>query len=217
MDPHTHLVAKLRALIEAVRTSDLDQAQANGIDLNAIADSVQSHTAQLTPYAVHSAPMQIGLRHEVIRVDPARIAAHADGEVLDIFPYSPITGALNPVAPPIRMWRDGSTVRGAGRIPTSLNGPPSAVHGGFVAAVLDELLGMAGVVAGIGGFTGTLTVRYLKPTPIGIDLDLEAHVQSVDGRKVTVTGQIAARGEVCATAEAIFIRPVSTDSSPQAN
>lgn len=207
MNPSLHLVAKLRALMEALRTSDLDQAQANGVDLDEIAADLQSHASALTPFAVDWTRTQGGLRHDGVRMGPERLSQYADGEVLDLWPYSPITGELNPVAPPIRMWRDGATVRGAGQIPTSLNGPPNGVHGGFVAAILDELLGMAGVVAGAGGFTGTLTVRYLKLTPMGTDLDLEAHVKMVDGRKVTTTGSITANGEVCATAEAIFIRP----------
>lgn len=207
MNPSTQLVAELRALLEAIRTSDLDQAQVDGVDLRSIAANLQTHTAALMPYTVDFARTQRGLREQCERTDPDVIASYPDGAVLDFWPYSPITGALNPVAPPFRLWRDGSTVRGGGQVPTSLNGPPSGVHGGFVAAILDELLGMAGVVAGAGGFTGTLTVRYLKLTPIGVDLDLEAHVQSVDGRKVTTTGSISANGEVCATAEAIFIRP----------
>ncbi len=207
MNPSTHLVAQLRALMEAVRTSDLDQAQANGVDLDGIAADLQSHTSALTPFAVDWTRTQTGLRHDTVRVDLELASAFPEGEVLDLWPYSPVTGELNPVAPPIRMWRDGATVRGSGQIPTSLNGPPDGVHGGFVAAVLDELLGLAAVVAGVGGFTGTLAVRYLKPTPIGVDLDFEAHVQSVDGRKVTTSGSVSANGEACATAEAIFIRP----------
>lgn len=207
MDSGTQLVAQLRALIETVRTADFEQAEAAGIDLAQIAAQLQAHVDQLTPFVVEAIPTQIGLRHEVARVGLDRVRSFADGDVLDIFPYSPITGQLNPIAPPIDMWRDGSTVRGKGRIPTSMNGPPAAVHGGFVAAILDELLGMAGVVGGVGGFTGTLTVRYLRPTPIATDLDLAARVESTDGRKVIVTGEIVVKGEVCATAEAIFIRP----------
>ena len=207
MNPSTQLVAELRALLEAIRTSDLERARANGVDLGTIAANLQTHTRALMPYAVDFERTQRGLRPEGVRTDPGLIDAYADGEVLAFWPYSPITGELNPVAPPFRMWRDGSTVRGTGQVPTSLNGPPSGVHGGFVAAILDELLGLAGFVAGTGGFTGTLSVRYLKLTPLGVDLDLEARVQSVDGRKVTTTGSISANGEVCATAEAIFIRP----------
>jgi hypothetical protein len=46
---------------------------------------------------------------------------------------------------------------------------PSCVHGGLIAAVLDEALGMANYVAGMGAMTGTLTVRYSKPTPLNTE------------------------------------------------
>lgn len=207
MDSSMQLVAQLRALIETVRTTDLEQAQASGVDLAQIADQLRAQVDQLAPHVVDAIPTQIGLRHEIARVGPERIRGFGEGEVLDIFPYSPITGRLNPVAPPINMWREGSTVCGKGRIPTWMNGRPGAAHGGFVAAILDELLGMAGVVGEVGGFTGTLTVRYVRPTPLATDLDLAARVESTDGRKVKVTGEITVDGEVCASADAVFIRP----------
>ncbi len=211
MEASTKLVAALRELIETVRTCDLEQAQGDGVDIAELASRIESHSRELTPYVVDAAPAQGGLRNESPRVDFDQIRDVADGAILDIFPYSPLIGVLNPVAPPISLWRDGATVRGCGRIPTAMNGPPAAVHGGFVAAVLDELLGMAAIVAGLGGFTGTLTVRYLRPTPLNTDLDLEARVDSSEGRKVHVSGQISAEGPegtyVCATAEATFIRP----------
>lgn len=206
MDPRAQLVADLRALMEAVRTSDLEQAAAAGVDLAEISDELRARTLALAPYAVEAIPTQLGLRDSLGRVGVDRVTPYADGAVLDFFPYSPITGELNAIAPPVRMWRDGDVVRGSARIPTSWNGPPAAVHGGFVAAVLDELLGMAGIVQGVGGFTGTLTVRYLKMTPIDTDLDMEASLAAVDGRKVVVTGHIAVEGDVCASAEATFIR-----------
>ena len=45
-------------------------------------------------------------------------------------------------------------------------GPPSCVHGGVIAETFDEMLGAACIVAGHPGMTGTLTVRYRKPTPL---------------------------------------------------
>lgn len=209
----TELVAQLRALIETVRTSDLDQAAAGGVDLQQLAAQWRAQVNELAPFVVATTPTQIGLHHDSAQLGSGVLGVGTDGSALEIFPYSPIIGLLNPVAPPISLWRDGDVVRGSGRIPTGFNGPPGAVHGGFVAAVLDELLGMAAVVAGVGGFTGTLTVRYLRPTPIATDLQLEAQVERSDGRKTVVRGQIAVAapegGHVCATAEATFIRPTS--------
>ena len=58
-------------------------------------------------------------------------------------PYSPISGRRNPVAPPIRMWRDGDEVRGEALFSPTYAGPPATVHGGIIAAVFDEMLSMA--------------------------------------------------------------------------
>jgi len=59
--------------MEAVRTRDLDQAQANGVDLDQIAADLQTHTDALTPFTVDGMRSQLGLREESVRVDPDRI------------------------------------------------------------------------------------------------------------------------------------------------
>ncbi len=56
-------------------------------------------------------------------------------------------------------------------------GPPGHIHGGHVAAIFDQFLGMAQLVGKNPGMTGTLTMRYLRPTPLNTDLDLEADVE----------------------------------------
>ena len=79
------------------------------------------------------------------------------------------------------------------------------MHGGFVAAALDELLGMAQSLSGKAGMTGTLTVRYRKPTPLHTDLTLTARVEKVEGRKIFTSGEVRAGDMLCAEAEGIFI------------
>ena len=52
-------------------------------------------------------------------------------------------------------------------LPMSHEGPPGAVHGGIVAAYLDEVLAGAAVHhTGRLYVTGELSVRYVKPTPV---------------------------------------------------
>jgi uncharacterized protein (TIGR00369 family) len=52
-------------------------------------------------------------------------------------------------------------------VPRRYEGPPGAVHGGIVAAYLDEVLAGAAVQhTGRMYVTGELSVRYVKPTPI---------------------------------------------------
>ena len=40
----------------------------------------------------------------------------------------------------------------------------------MIAETFDEMLGAANIVAGNPGMTGTLTIRYRKPTPLRTDL-----------------------------------------------
>jgi acyl-coenzyme A thioesterase PaaI-like protein len=80
------------------------------------------------------------------------------------------------------------------------------VHGGIIALVFDELLGATNVCHGLGGFTGTLSIRYERPTPIETELVLDAWVDRTEGRKVFTVGTISFNGEVTARAEGIFIQ-----------
>jgi acyl-CoA thioesterase FadM len=53
--------------------------------------------------------------------------------------------------------------------------------------------------------TGTLTVRYRKPTPLHTELRLAARVDRVEGRKIFASGGIHAGDLLTAEAEGIFI------------
>ncbi len=56
--------------------------------------------------------------------------------------------------------------------------------------------------------TGTLNVRYLRPTPINAELELRATVREIKGRKITVDVTLSANGETCATGEVITFQIV---------
>lgn len=122
------------------------------------------------------------------------------------FPYSPIVGPFNPISPPVPMHLDGDHMRGRTRIGAPWAGPPGLVHGGVVALLFDELLGSVNVSKGLGAMTGTLSVRYERGTPLDTDLDLDAWIDRVEGRKIITHGTISVDGAVTARAEGIFIR-----------
>jgi hypothetical protein len=121
---------------------------------------------------------------------------------------SPVSGVSNPVASPLRLWRDGDVTRGAATFGATYEGPPGIVHGGMVAGAFDELLGMAQVASGFAGFTGTLTVKMRAPTPLNTLIEYEGGVDRVDGRKIHAWGRSTADGTLVGEAEAIFIASV---------
>jgi hypothetical protein len=53
--------------------------------------------------------------------------------------------------------------------------------------------------------TGSLTVHYRKPTPLQVELQFDAKVERVDGRKSFVRGRCRAGETVVAEAEGLFI------------
>jgi acyl-coenzyme A thioesterase PaaI-like protein len=109
---------------------------------------------------------------------------------------------------------DGRTT-GRAFLDAQYNGPPGMVHGGIIALLFDELLGGTNVCNGLGGFTGTLSIRYERPTWIEHELELESWVDRIEGRKVFTAGTISINGEVTARAEGIFIMTQGWKSEKQ--
>jgi acyl-coenzyme A thioesterase PaaI-like protein len=139
-----------------------------------------------------------------------RIMGHAEtapaGDVGAFFDQSPIIGLANPLAPPITLRRVGPTSgEGHARFGSAYEGPPGSVHGGFVAAAFDEVLGFVQSLGGAPGFTGTLTVRYRSPTPLHTDLLFTGELTRQEGRKTFAHGELRAGSQLCAEAEAIFV------------
>ncbi|MFD4179828.1 PaaI family thioesterase [Rhodococcus sp. NPDC058514] len=116
-------------------------------------------------------------------------------------------GLRNAVAPPLdvhcdpdgRAWADF-------HLGAAYEGPAGLTHGGVSALVLDQVLGSAAEAGGAPGMTGTLTLRYRRPTPLGA-LHAEARIDRVEGVKTIVTGHLAGPDGVCVEAEGIFILP----------
>jgi hypothetical protein len=134
---------------------------------------------------------------------PARPLAELEPH--EYFPFSPMIGLFSPLAPPIHCELHDGGVRGHGALGAAYEGPPGCVHGGIIAGLFDELLGVANIVAGVGAMTGTLTVVYRSPTPLNTELRLEGHTLDIDGRKVRTAGTLHAGDRLCAEAEGVFI------------
>lgn len=120
--------------------------------------------------------------------------------------HDPVTGPENAIAPPMPLngLPDGS-IEGRVTLGLPYQGQPGCAHGGVSALLLDHTLGVANHWAGESGMTGTLTLRYERPTPLFVELTVRARQVSVDGRKIRTTGELLANGEVCVSADGLFI------------
>lgn len=180
------LTAAVRRLVDAgIRTGvDDDTIRAAASTIEAVAETLEQRR--------HDGPRT--LRHAVT----GRPVAWAD----------PAIGLRNAIAPPLSIHHTET-----GRCATEFTlgaayeGPPNRVHGGICALVLDHLLGEAaseGLVKP--RFTGTLTLRYLRGTPLG-PLRAEAWIDRIEGVKAFARGQILDAEGVTVEAEGIFVTP----------
>ena len=120
-----------------------------------------------------------------------------------------VIGLRNPIAPPLTIHHgeDGTQCWSDFTLNRAYEGPPGLVHGGVCALVLDHVLGEAaseGLTKPL--FTGTLTVRFVRGTPLG-RLRAEAAVERTEGVKSFVSGHLSDAEGITVEAEGIFIKP----------
>ena len=124
--------------------------------------------------------------------------------------FSPVTGSGSPLAPPLVVRRDGDGVVGHATLGVAYEGPPSFVHGGMSALLMDQLLGSAAAAAGVWGMTAHLELDYRGPLPLEQELVLRAAVVETAGRKSVITGTIAladAPDRILVEARGVFVMP----------
>ena len=96
---------------------------------------------------------------------------------------------------------------------------PGYVYGGLLASLID--CHGTGIAAGasyraagreMGSesafrfVTASLKVDYLRPTPLGVVLEVRGRAKEVKGRKVVVEARIVANGEVCVRGEVVAVQ-----------
>lgn len=75
-------------------------------------------------------------------------------------------------------------------------GPPGHAHGGSIAALLDEVMGLAGWVAGHMVVAAQVTINFREMLPLGTEATFEACVDEVAGRKVITRSRLYGPGDV---------------------
>jgi acyl-coenzyme A thioesterase PaaI-like protein len=190
------LTAAARRIVELVR-----RTVASGETAEQALAALERAAELLEPHA-HPGPWAqrtLAFEHALAPIGALR-------DLTAFFPYSPLIGPRNPLAPPAEFEIRSGRVHGRVRFGAAYVGPPASVHGGIIAALFDELLGCANLANEVGGMTGTLRVKYRSPTPIGEELRLEGWVDRVDGSKVFTRGTIHHGDTLTAEADGVFIQ-----------
>lgn len=96
---------------------------------------------------------------------------------------------------------------------------PGYVYGGLIASIIDcHGTGTAAAAAyraegrkmstepPVRFVTASLHVEYLRPTPLGVPLEVRGKIKEVKERKVVVSATVSADGEICARGEVIAVK-----------
>jgi acyl-coenzyme A thioesterase PaaI-like protein len=87
----------------------------------------------------------------------------------------------------------------------AFEGAPGRAHGGIVAAAFDDITGFVIGIIGQPAFTGELTIRYEAPVPVDAPLVVTARFDGQERRKIYISGECTADGNVVARCKAIYI------------
>jgi acyl-coenzyme A thioesterase PaaI-like protein len=147
------------------------------------------------------------LAEQVRRITSELQQWSADEDAAPIGTRLDLPGRGHPLLLPfvVDEWTE-SAVRGRvvfGRFHLGGNG---AAHGGTLPLLFDEVLGRLNSGGGrTVGRTAYLHVNYRHITPIGRELELEATLDRIEGRKRFVTGRLRDGDTVVADAEGLFV------------
>jgi acyl-coenzyme A thioesterase PaaI-like protein len=105
------------------------------------------------------------------------------------------------------MWATSDrTVRGSFLVTEHHQGAPGLAHGGVISAAVDEGMGYLLWLVESPAVTAHIEVDFRRPVPVGSQLELEARLDLVQGRKIfaTLTGWVDA--DVAVEARAMYLK-----------
>lgn len=133
------------------------------------------------------------------------------------YELSPLMGMSNPASMPIHAWQENGRVHATATPDWTYEGQLGHLHGGVIAALFDQLLGLAQQLTGSSGLTASLTTSYLRPTPLNKTLRLMAELKRVEGRKRFIVGELWADEVQTASCEGLFIAEKPVAAAPYAD
>lgn len=121
----------------------------------------------------------------------------------------PFTGRLHAIAPLGRLILGDSWAEANVTYDSAHQGAPGFVHGGFIAAFFDEMLGA--VQRDTARMTVSLELKYRSPAPLHRELRYTTQLLRIEGRKAFVGGALHDGERLCAEASALFVAPRRED------
>lgn len=213
MDAQQRLATAIRELGELIITRPLNAEEAADL-----ASAIEGHAAAFEGIDAQPKIERFGSRnrvHEFLETGNWP-PPPPDGSEMDFDVGSAVGGEFNPFSMGAKYFRNGTESVARVRVNRCYEGPPGRVHGGFLCALFDEVMGTVFRATGTASaFTGELSVRFEGPAPIDVDLEFRAREVGTEGRKRFLEAEgLGPKGQF-ASAKAVFITMRPEDLSMQ--
>jgi acyl-coenzyme A thioesterase PaaI-like protein len=116
-----------------------------------------------------------------------------------------VGGLSHPIAPQLHLQVDGDRGQGVVTVGPVFQGGPGLVHGGVVALLIDHAMGCVAARRDRPAMTVRLSLRYRRPTPLGVPLAVAVALDRTEGRQLHLSATISAGGEVTVEADGVFL------------
>lgn len=151
------------------------------VDAEQYARQLEELAQQFVKVAHEPRPREFGQTEE-----ESASGTHYDYGAGSALSFQPVSGKSNALAVPAQYFKGEGYMLGKVNFQAAYEGAPGIVHGGYTAAVMDEVFGVAMSHSDIDVpcMTGTLKVIYRSPVPINTDITYKAWLDREEGRKV---------------------------------
>lgn len=128
-----------------------------------------------------------------------------DGEPMDLFRDSVVSGRTNPMGIGLEVRRRGDSVVATTTLGPAFEGAPGRAHGGVVAAIVDETIGYVLPILGELAYTANLNLDYVAPAPLHQELRVTASLRDRADRKLWLQAHGESDDGIFVRAEALFL------------
>jgi acyl-coenzyme A thioesterase PaaI-like protein len=199
----TALVASPARLAVADRLRRLNAAfvghEADDVDLAHLAAALDRATDQLR----RGGPRRRSF-DEI--ADEAGAPEVSDGALAEHFDVCFVTGPGSPVGLAGTVTREADALVFRTRIPRTFEGMPGFAHGGILAAIFDDIIGMVmGRLHRISAPTVHVEIAFLAPVPLEVEIEVRARLVGRDGRKCRVHAIATLGDAVHAEADGLLV------------
>ena len=133
------------------------------------------------------------------------IPSDNEGTTNRLMSDSMVSGGANPMGLGTLIRREGDVAIMEVTLGKAFEGPPGRAHGGAVAALFDEAMGLVNMLNNVFAYTARLDISYKLATPLGQPITARSWITRREGRKIYVEATLSAGEIVCASASALFI------------